>query len=126
MEATILDSVTEGVFTVDSEWRITSFNRAAERITGIPRERPIGQPCRDIFRADVCESQCTLKQTIETGSPVDGRTIKILDAHGDQAHQHLDSGSARPQRRCLWRCGNVSGPDNNRATAKADRARLVL
>ena len=39
IQATILDSITEGVFTVDSDWRITSFNRAAEKITGIPRER---------------------------------------------------------------------------------------
>ena len=30
---TILDSVTYAVFTVDNEWRITSFNAAAEMIT---------------------------------------------------------------------------------------------
>jgi PAS domain S-box-containing protein len=40
--STILDSITEGVFTIDSDWRITSFNRAAEKITAIPRERAIG------------------------------------------------------------------------------------
>lgn len=37
----ILDSITEGVFTVDSNWRITSFNRAAEEITGIPRAKAV-------------------------------------------------------------------------------------
>jgi len=31
----ILESISDGVFTVDLEWRITSFNRAAEEITGI-------------------------------------------------------------------------------------------
>ncbi|MDD3620412.1 MAG: PAS domain-containing protein, partial [Desulfobulbaceae bacterium] len=29
----ILESISDGVFTVDHEWRITSFNRAAEEIT---------------------------------------------------------------------------------------------
>ena len=33
---TILSSVADGVFTVGQNWRITSFNAAAERITGIP------------------------------------------------------------------------------------------
>lgn len=27
----ILDSIADGVFTVDRDWRITSFNRAAEK-----------------------------------------------------------------------------------------------
>ena len=31
----ILDSITESVFTVDLDWRITSFNRVAEEIAGI-------------------------------------------------------------------------------------------
>ena len=38
----ILDSVNDGVFTIDREWRITSFNAAAERITGVEREDAIG------------------------------------------------------------------------------------
>ncbi len=36
-------SITDGVFTVDSAWRIMSFNKAAEQITAIPRERAIGR-----------------------------------------------------------------------------------
>jgi PAS domain S-box-containing protein len=31
----VLGCVADGVFTVDCNWRITSFNRAAERITGL-------------------------------------------------------------------------------------------
>ena len=33
----ILESVADGVFTVDEEWGVTAFNRAAEQITGVPR-----------------------------------------------------------------------------------------
>jgi PAS domain-containing protein len=34
----ILDSINEGVFTVDLDWRITSFNRAAEEITDVKHQ----------------------------------------------------------------------------------------
>ena len=40
----ILDSVNEGVFTIALDWRITAFNRAAERITGVTRDQAIGSP----------------------------------------------------------------------------------
>jgi PAS domain S-box-containing protein len=39
----LLDSVPDGVFTVDTEWRVTSFNRAAEHITGIRRQDALGR-----------------------------------------------------------------------------------
>jgi PAS domain S-box-containing protein len=78
----ILDSISEGVFTVDPNWRITSFNRAAEEITGIQREKAIGQQCRDVLRADVCEADCTLQQTMQTGKPIMNKTVHIIDAQG--------------------------------------------
>jgi PAS domain S-box-containing protein len=84
VQATILDSITEGVFTVDGDWRITSFNRAAEKIIGIRREQAIGQSCRDIFRANICERECTLRQTMETGTPVIGKAVTILDTAGNR------------------------------------------
>ena len=45
----ILDSIADGVFTVDSDWKITSFNRAAEKITGITKEEAIGRYCWEVF-----------------------------------------------------------------------------
>ena len=41
----ILESISDGVFTVDSDWLVTSFNRAAEEITGILRHEAVGRPC---------------------------------------------------------------------------------
>jgi PAS domain-containing protein len=52
----LLDSVPDGVFTVDSEWRVTFFNRAAEQITGIKRADAVGRRCCDVFHASICES----------------------------------------------------------------------
>ena len=54
--AIILDSVADGVFTVDRDWRITTFNRAAEQITGIPRDEAVGRPCC----AESGASRCTM------------------------------------------------------------------
>jgi PAS domain S-box-containing protein len=78
----ILSSVADGVFTVDQEWRITSFNRAAERITGISASEAIGKRCSEIFHADICERGCALRQTMETGRELIDYPAKILDFRG--------------------------------------------
>lgn len=78
----ILESISDGVFTVDADWRITFFNRAAERITGIARQEALGRPCADVFRASMCEADCALRQTLETGKPVVNRTAFIVRADG--------------------------------------------
>jgi len=80
----ILESIADGVFTVDLDWRITSFNRAAESITGVPRESAIGQRCYDVFRASICENECALKETLQTGRPTLNKAIYILDAMGQR------------------------------------------
>ena len=79
---TILDSIADGVFTVDLEWRITSFNRAAEEITGVSREEALGRPCCEVFRASVCEGKCVLRGTMRTGAPVVNKAIYIITAQG--------------------------------------------
>jgi PAS domain S-box-containing protein len=76
----ILDSIADGVFTVDLNWHIISFNRAAEQITGIPKEEAVGKPCYEVFRADICESGCLIRQTIETKSAIMNMPIFIYRA----------------------------------------------
>ncbi len=80
----ILDSINEGVFSVDLDWRITAFNRAAERITGVHPQDAIGKPCCEVFRANICESACALKKTLGTGKPVVNATGHIVTSGGDR------------------------------------------
>jgi PAS domain S-box-containing protein len=80
----ILDSIADGVFTVDGDFVITSFNRAAEEITGVSRKEALGKPCCEVFKADICEADCALKHTTKTGSPVINRSISILRADGSR------------------------------------------
>ena len=62
----ILNSVADGVFTVDNQQKITFFNKAAEDITGYAIQEALGQSCYDIFKTDICLSRCALKETIQT------------------------------------------------------------
>jgi len=80
----ILDSIADGVFTVDDDWNITSFNRAAERITGVPREQAIGQKCFDVFHANICQATCALRETMESGRQRVNRRINILNSRGEK------------------------------------------
>ncbi len=80
----ILDSIADGVFSVDTDWNITSFNRAAEEITGVPRDQAIGEKCFNVFRADVCQTMCTLRRTIETGQEIVGQRVTILNSRGEE------------------------------------------
>ncbi len=78
----VLESISDGVFTVDHDWRVTSFNRAAEEITGVPREDALGKRCSEVFRASMCEIDCALRQTLKTGKPVINRPGFIIDVDG--------------------------------------------
>lgn len=78
----ILDSIADGVFTVDGDWEITSFNRAAERITGITFQKAIGQKCFDVFRANICQTACALRETLKTGKEIIDRPVNILNHEG--------------------------------------------
>ncbi|HBN21748.1 MAG TPA: hypothetical protein DD412_00725 [Holosporales bacterium] len=80
---TIFESIVEGAFSVDHDWYITSFNRAAEEMTGVHRSDAIGRKCYEVFKADICKSSCALKQSIETGRDVSNPKVTIRDIEGD-------------------------------------------
>ncbi|MHB1348445.1 MAG: sigma 54-interacting transcriptional regulator [Desulfobulbaceae bacterium] len=84
----ILDSVTDGVFTVDHELQITSFNRALEKMTGYAASEVLGRKCSEIFCTELCGSEnCPMARAIISGiSPTmhnlnlngrDGRVIPV-------------------------------------------------
>jgi PAS domain S-box-containing protein len=77
--ATILDSVADGVFTVDADMRIMSFNRAATEITGFSVDEALGRKCFEIFRTSICTTFCPLREALESGEPVVNRELDMLD-----------------------------------------------
>ena len=93
----ILDSINEGVFTVDHEWRITSFNRAAERITGVRKQDALGRICSDVFRASICEGACALRRTFASGEPIVSATANIIKASGKRIPIRISTALLRRQ-----------------------------
>ncbi len=76
----ILDSIADGVFTVDLNLCITSFNKGSEKITGLSREEAIGRPCFEILKASMCKTGCLIQQTIKEKKPIINRPVYILRA----------------------------------------------
>ncbi len=94
---TVLDSVADGVFTVDAEMRITSFNRAAEEFTGYAKEEAIGRHCYEIFRTSVCQVGCPVRQAMENNLPVTNREFDITDRHSQKVHVSVSASVLRDE-----------------------------
>lgn len=78
----ILESIADGVFTVDKNRLITSFNHAAEKITGISGDEAVGKKCYEIFHSNICETGCLLKKTMQTGNASIDKPVRIIDREG--------------------------------------------
>jgi len=80
----ILESMEGGVFTIDKKARITSFNRAAEEITGFKREEVLNKECSHVLRSDLCKEKCSLKKSLETGKTFHNYEIMITTKAGNK------------------------------------------
>jgi PAS domain S-box-containing protein len=80
----IFDNIPHGIFTVDSEGCITSFNSAAEKITGWRRQEVMGRSCREIFQANHCENSCFLFASISEGEPHRDQEVRIVRRDGSE------------------------------------------
>lgn len=78
----IFDSISDGVFTVDKECIITSFNSSAERITGFSAREAMGKHCFEIFRTEVCHQRCALRETLHHKDPVENARVTIITQQG--------------------------------------------
>ena len=94
----ILDSVADGVFTINEKGEITFFNRAAEEITGFTKEEALGHNCFDIFRANICQTNCALKETIKTGREIINLPINIINKDGKELPISVSTAVLRDER----------------------------
>jgi PAS domain S-box-containing protein len=96
----ILNSLADGIFTVDRDRRILSFSDKMERLTGLRAVEAVGRSCMEVLRGTKCESDCPLawsfgqRQVVERCSELiraaDGRAFPVFvttaflhDAHGE-------------------------------------------
>ena len=91
----ILESMEGGVFTIDKNARITSFNRAAEEITGFKRAEVLNKECCHILKSDLCQDICPLKETLETGKTFFGYEIMITSKAGNTVPVNITTSPLR-------------------------------
>ncbi len=91
----ILESIEGGVFTIDKNARITSFNRAAEEITGFKRGEVLNKECCDVLKSDLCQDVCPLKETLETGKTFFGYEIMITGKTGKKVPVNIATSPLR-------------------------------
>jgi PAS domain S-box-containing protein len=80
----ILNSIADGVFTTDNDGKITFMNKGAEEITGFSSKEAISHYCFDIFRADICQTRCALKETLKTKKEITNLPATILKKGGQK------------------------------------------
>ena len=79
---TILDSVADGVFTVNKDMVITYFNKAAARITGMPQKKAVGQFCFEVLKSNICETKCPIRFSFATGKEIIDQHKNIIRVDG--------------------------------------------
>jgi PAS domain S-box-containing protein len=94
----IIESIADGIFIVDLNWKITSFNQAAREITGITKNEALGRTCRQVLKASCCESDCPLQTAMQTGKPVVNRVVSVIDSNGDTRSISISAAPIRNKR----------------------------
>ncbi len=95
---TILESISDGVLTVDLEKRITSFNHAAEVITGFGAVEAIGQNCLDILRTSVCAGNCPIEKTLRSGEPQNNVHAEAITKSGGRKPLSISTTALRNEK----------------------------
>jgi PAS domain S-box-containing protein len=117
----IMDSLADGVFTVDTDWTVTYFNRAAGEIIGIAPQEAVGRKCWDVFHSSLCDGACALRECIGTGSPLFDTSIFIVRPDGEKIPVSI---SAAPLRDARGRI--VGGVETFRDISEIQRMRNEL
>jgi PAS domain S-box-containing protein len=94
----IIEQSADGVMIIDQRWRITTFNRTMEQLTGWSREEAVGRPCAEVLGIEnlqginICLSDCPLQRLPFAANPVvegrmltrDGREIFVQSRYAPQ------------------------------------------
>ena len=82
----LLENLSIGVFTVDVERRITSFNETVQRLTGLKEDEVIGKKCYEVFFSDLCHGQCMYSEAVKASGKPLAFDIEIQDESGGRRH----------------------------------------
>ena len=82
----VLDCLPGAIWTISRDFTITSFNRAAERITGFRRAEVLGRCCHDVFRSPACKTagDCPMTRALHTGCATSTRRFTIRNHRNEE------------------------------------------
>jgi PAS domain S-box-containing protein len=78
----ILDSVSDVIYVVDKNKQIISFNRAAEKISGVPAAKALKSKCYEVFQSNICQNECGMEKALELGTETRDLRAHILNSSG--------------------------------------------
>ena len=78
----VLDSISDGVLTYNSDLNVTGVNRAAVEILGYPADEIVGKHCTDVFRCGVCDPGCGFAIALASQQPSAHSTVRLHTAEG--------------------------------------------
>ena len=79
----ILDSMPEGVYVVDKEFKIVFVNKSASYITGTKPSEVIGRVCRTFCKSERCQIGCPITEVIRTGKNIIDLESSLQDSEGN-------------------------------------------
>lgn len=78
----LLDGLPEGVFTIDTQWKINSFNAQAELLTGFKKKDIIGKFCWQVFQSGRCMHECPFAEIFNNGNSCENQEMTIINQSG--------------------------------------------
>jgi len=93
----ILDSLDEGVYTINNRWEITSFNKTAEEITGFKRDEVIGRVCSSVLDTPLCKKNCPLKELLSSRTAVHNVLSHFTHKQGEKIPVIINVGLFREE-----------------------------
>ena len=89
----ILDSIPVAMVTMDFDFKITSFNRRAEEMTGYSADEARGKPCYEILRSSRCENNCPLMMVQSAMESATGLEAELANRFGEHIPVRIGAGA---------------------------------
>jgi len=97
----IIQSMADGVITVDGKLRITDLNRAGEKLIGYSRKEALGRFCGEILKSSLCGRECPMKMAMKHGEAVSREAI-LQNRLGQKIEIMLAASALRDDQGNLW------------------------
>ncbi|HEX5268129.1 MAG TPA: ATP-binding protein [Acidimicrobiales bacterium] len=78
----VIAGMGEALVAVDADGTVSEWNRAAERLVGVPRSRAVGRPARSVLKARLDDGSDLAGLLTKGGAPRPGEDRATLDTRG--------------------------------------------